>query len=101
MEVRFMSHKAYEELVLRAVFGPTHERDDKRLRHHAATCQECRRQSIDLREIPALTLTDESEEARRSRVLKGFRRVLDAQLDECDKWESSGDLYIVWSQLVN
>jgi len=97
-----MSHKAYEELVLRAMFGATHERDDKRLRHHAATCPECRRQSIDLREIPApVAPANESEEARLNRVLDGFRRVLDAQLDECDKWESSGDLYIVWSQLVN
>jgi hypothetical protein len=46
-------------------------------------------------------LANESEEDRRSRVLDDFRRALDAQLDECDKWASSGDLYIVRSQLVN
>lgn len=45
-------------------------------------------------------LANESEEDCR-RVLDDFRRVLDAQLDECDKWASSGDLYIVHSQLVN
>jgi len=78
------------------------EGDDKRLRHHVATCPKCHHQSIDLREMttPA-ALANESEEERRSRVLDDFRRALDAQLDECDKWASSGDLYIVRSQLVN
>ncbi len=78
--------------------------DDKRLRAHVSVCPKCHCQSIDLHEMTTLAASapaNESEEARRSRVLDGFRRVLDAQLDECDKWESSGDLYIVWSQLVN
>jgi len=44
---------------------------------------------------------NESEEARLNRVLDDCSRVLDAQLDERDKWESSGDLYIIQSQLVN
>ncbi len=51
--------------------------------------------------LAAPASANESEEARRSRVLEDFRRVLDAQLDECNAWESSGDLYIVYSQLIN
>lgn len=50
--------------------------------------------------IPPAALANESEEDRR-RVLDDFRRVLDTQLDACDKWALSGDLYIVRSQLVN
>ncbi len=43
------------------------EGDDKRLRHHVATCPKCRRQSIDLREMTTLAApADELEEARRS-----------------------------------
>jgi len=79
-------------------------RNDRRLRAHASACPKCHRQSIDLREMTTLAApasANESEEARRSRVLEDFRRVLDAQLDECNAWESSGDLYIVYSQLIN
>ncbi len=79
-------------------------RDDKRLRAHVSDCPKCHRQSIDLREMATLDApasANESEEARRSRVLEDFRRVLDAQLDECNAWESSGDLYTIYSQLVN
>ncbi len=76
--------------------------NDKRLRAHVSACPKCRRQSIDLREMTTLAApANESEEARLNRVLEDFNRVLDAQLDECDKWESSGDLYIVYSQFVN
>jgi hypothetical protein len=80
----------------------THKRDDRRLRARVSACPECRRQSVDLREMTTLAApANESEAARLNRVLEDFNRVLDAQLDECDKWESSGDLYIVYSQLVN
>lgn len=98
-----MSHKAYKELVALAAPGATDGQDDERLRDHASTCPQCRRQSHDIREMtaPVTAPAVESEEARRRRVLNDFSRVLDAQLDECDKWESSGDLYVVHSQLVN
>ncbi len=79
-------------------------RNDKRLRAHTSACPKCHRQSIDLREMTTLAApasANESEEARRSRVLEDFRRILDAQLDECNVWESSGDLYTIYSQLVN
>lgn len=94
-----MSHKAYEELFTLAALGATHKGDDECLREHAADCPECHRQSIDLRET--LAPADETEAGRLNRVLNDFSRVLDAQLDECDKWESTGDLYIVSSQLIN
>ncbi len=97
-----MSHEAYKELVTLAALDATDEQDDQRLCHHAATCPKCHRQSIDLHEMTASTApAGESEEARRRRVLDKFSRVLDAQLDECDKWESSGDLRVIQSQLVN
>ncbi len=97
-----MSHKAYKELFALAALGATDEGSDERLRDHAKTCPQCRRQSLDIRETaPTTAPAGESEEARRRRVLNDFSRVLDSQLDECDKWESSGDLYIVWSQLIN